>query len=48
MKKLISGIALGVILATGFFFAQGVQQDDFATGEKEPSILNVSSSSISF
>lgn len=49
MKKLVSSIALTVVLATGFFFAQGAQQDDFKiAGEQEPSIFSVSSSSIFF
>ncbi|WP_340002994.1 hypothetical protein [Oceanobacillus sp. FSL K6-0127] len=49
MKKLISGVALTVVLATGFFFAQGVQQGNVEiAGEHEPSILNVSSSSVFF
>lgn len=49
MKKLISGVALAAVLATGFFFAQGVQQDNVEiAGEHEPSIFSVSSSSVFF
>lgn len=40
MKKLVSGIVLGAILVTGFFFAVDVQPDHLAVnGERHPPIF---------
>lgn len=49
MKKLISGIVLGAILVTGFFFAVDVQPDNLAiNGERLPPVLLPTDSGVDF
>ncbi|WP_156960162.1 hypothetical protein [Oceanobacillus manasiensis] len=39
MKKIISGLAIGAVLLSGYFFTQ--QEDLAFVGEREPSVLSI-------
>jgi hypothetical protein len=39
MRKMISVVAIGALLVTGFLLAQ--PQEDVAFGDREPSVLSV-------
>lgn len=41
MKKLISGIALAVVLVSGVFFAVNTDPVDTTWGERTPPIVNL-------